>query len=178
MKTNGTILSAFALALGGLLILGPNRALADKTDPSVMTSVDLQRYAGLWHEIAHAPNFFQRSCLRSTAEYAVTSPTSLSVKNVCYKAGHDTSSIEGTARIVDESQPAKLKVRFNFFARGDYWIVDLDPDYQWAIVSGPRKKSLFILSRTAPMEPALLASLLAKLKEKGFNTDELIFDQH
>lgn len=152
--------------------------MSNSADPKVISEVDLSRYSGKWYEIAHAPNFFQRKCIRSTADYAVASPTSVLVKNVCFKENDEISDIEGIATIVDIAQPAKLKVRFNFFARGDYWITDLDPDYQWAVVSGPAKKSLFILSRQAPMDSNLLASIIGSLKEKGFRTEELIFDKY
>ncbi|WP_415061408.1 lipocalin family protein [Bdellovibrio sp.] len=151
---------------------------ADLSDPEVVSSVDLNRYAGYWYDIAHAPNFFQRGCVRSTAEYAVLSPLSVSVKNTCYKEDGSISDIDGEAKVVNPEVPTKLKVRFNFFARGDYWIVDLDPDYQWSVVSGPEKKSLFILSRQAPMDPQVLAQIVDRLKQRGFKTDDLIYGQY
>lgn len=170
--------SNIILVLASILFMSSHTALASDADPKVVSSVDLNRYAGLWYEIAHAPNFFQRKCLRSTAEYVATSPATVSVKNTCYKENGVTSDIQGTAAVVDIAEPAKLKVRFNFFARGDYWIVDLEPNYQWAVVSGPAKKSLFILARQAPMDSSVLTSILTSLKEKGFNTEELIFDKY
>lgn len=178
MKKNRNRISVLALALVGAIFLIGDKAMSNNADPKVVSEVDLARYSGKWHEIAHSPNFFQRKCLRSTAEYAVTSPTSVSVKNVCFKQDGEISDIEGIAKIVDTAQPAKLKVRFNFFARGDYWIIDLDPNYQWAVVSGPSKKSLFILARQAPMDPDLLVSIMVSLKEKGFRTEELVFDKY
>lgn len=171
-------MSAIALILAGATLFLGSKGFTAETDPQVVSEVDLNLYSGKWYEIAHAPNFFQRNCLRSTADYAVLSPTSISVKNVCFKENGEISDIEGTAKIVDPAEPAKLKVRFNFFARGDYWIVDLDPHYQWAVVSGPGKKSLFILARQAPMNPDLLANILSTLKSKGFRTEELIYDKY
>ena len=106
------------------------------------------------------------------------SPTEVSVYNVCHKANGKTSDIQGTARVTDPAVPAKLRVKFNFFARGDYWITDLDPNYQWAVVSAPRKKSLFILARKAPMDPVLLKQIVDGLKTKGFDTDSLVYDQY
>lgn len=153
------------------------QSLASK-DPDVVSSVDFNRYAGLWYEIAHKKNFFQRNCVYSTADYRVISPTEVSVHNICYKDDGDTSDIEGVAKVEDPAVPAKLKVKFNFFQRGDYWIVDLDTDYQWAVVSAPRKKSLFILSRTAPMEPRLLSEILTKLESKGFDIEDLVYDRY
>ncbi len=151
---------------------------SDSNDPDVVSQVDLNRYMGQWKEIAHNPNFFQNGCIRSMAEYAVLSANEVSVHNTCVKEGGGSGDIQGVATIVDPSQPAKLVVKFNLFARGDYWIIDLDQNYQWAVVSAPQKKSLFILSRQAPMDEKLLQNILTSLKLRGFNTDDLIFDHY
>ncbi len=149
-----------------------------ESDPKVVPTVDIQKYQGLWYEIAHAPTFFQRNCVRSTAEYQIIAADKISVYNVCYKADGTVDDISGEAKITDPAVPAKLKVKFNFFARGDYWIIDLDENYQYAVVSAPAKKSLFILARQAPMDPELLKSILAKLQAKGFDTSKIVFDQY
>jgi len=171
------------MLFGGILMIGlgillSKAALADESDPDVVSEVDFTRYAGLWYEVAHAPNFFQRDCQRSTAEYQVLTPDSVSVKNICYKADGNTRDIEGVAKVLDPAVPAKLKVEFNSFAKGDYWIVDLEPNYAWAVVSAPKKKSLFILARQVPMDKTLLDQIIASLKARNFNTDELIYDQY
>jgi apolipoprotein D and lipocalin family protein len=153
-------------------------AHAGEPDPTVVPTVDFQRYSGLWYDIARNPSFFQNKCLHSTAEYAVLTEDSVSVKNTCYQKNNKVTDIEGTAKVKDPAVPAKLKVKFNFFARGDYWIVELDPNYEWAVVSGPQKKSLFILARQAPMQKELLNHILQTLKSKGFDTSKLIYDQY
>ncbi|MEQ1721962.1 MAG: lipocalin family protein [Pseudobdellovibrio sp.] len=155
-----------------------NKSYADETDPSVVQQIDLLKYSGKWFEIARKPTFFQRNCVRSTAEYQVIDDSSVSVYNVCYKADNSTSDISGTAKILDRNEPAKLKVRFNIFAQGEYWVTDLDPNYQWAVVSASKKSSLFILAREAPMKPELLKQILDTLKAKNFNVEELVFDQY
>ena len=151
---------------------------ADEQDPTVVSEVDLNKYAGKWYEIARYPTFFQRNCVYSTAEYSVLSADSVSVHNVCYKEDRSTSDIKGEAKVVDPSVPAKLKVRFNIFAKGDYWIIALDPNYQWAVVSGPKKDSLFVLARTAPMQPELLKNILGDLKKRGFDTEKIVYDRY
>lgn len=118
-------------------------------DPEVVSEVDLNRYVGKWFEVARSPNFFQRKCVSSTAEYEILSEGRVSVYNTCYKANGSTTDINGVATVVDPAVPAKLKVRFNFIAKGDYWITELDPNYEWAVVSSPGKKFTFILSRVA-----------------------------
>lgn len=172
-----TLLISTAAVIIGFSFFG-NHTLADARDPQVVRVVDLQSYSGKWFEIAHEKNFYQRGCVRSTAEYGVIDDSSLSVYNRCIKKNGQSKDIRGIARVVDPAEPAKLRVKFNFFQKGDYWIIDLDRDYKWAIVSGPKKKSLFILSRVAPMDEKLLAELLDRLKAKGFETDSFIFDEY
>ncbi len=169
------ILSKMTTTIIALLIT--TAALARPSDPAVVADVDFTKYSGLWYEVAHSPNFFQKGCVRSTAEYQVIDASSVSVLNICYKENGKTSDISGIARVKDSAVPAKLKVKFNFFARGDYWIIDLDDNYQWAVVSSPKKKNLFILSRTFPMDQVILKNILLKLKAQGFETDKLIFDR-
>ena len=156
----------------------PESWIQRESDPQVVETVDFNRYVGLWYDIAHDPNFFQRNCLRSTAEYQILSPDSVSVHNICYKKDGETDDIKGVAKVTDPKVPAKLEVDFGFMRKGDYWIIDLDPNYQWAVVSGPKKKSLFILARQAPMERMLLDQILTSLKNKGFETDDLVFDEY
>jgi apolipoprotein D and lipocalin family protein len=149
---------------------------ANENDPSVVASVDLNKYSGKWYEIARYPTFFQRNCVRSTAEYQVLDDSSVSVYNICYKEDNSTSDIKGKATIVDRAAPAKLKVRFNIFAQGEYWIIALDNNYQWAVVSSSNKESLFILSRVAPMAKEILDPILQDLKNRGFDLSKIVYD--
>ena len=150
-----------------------------RPDPSVVVSVDLKRYSGLWYEIAKTPNFFQRNCLRSTAEYQVIDAKSLSVHNICYRENNKITDIEGIATVLRPEMPSKLKVQFKIFLinpTGDYWISELDPDYQWAVVSGPGMKYNFLLSRTFPMKEETKKQIFELLKLKNYPVTEFIFD--
>lgn len=160
------------------VIFSFSNLFATESDPEVVSDVDLNRYTGQWYEIARYPNSFQKKCIKSSAHYSLLPNDRLSVYNLCFKKNGKLSDISGVAKIPDPSTPAKLKVRFNFFARGDYWIVLLDSHYQWSVVSGPKKKSLFILARTAPMEPELLNNILTQLDEMGFDLNNIIYDQY
>jgi len=80
------------------------------------------------------------------------------------------SGITGKAFPVRNSRNTKLKVQFFWPFRGDYWIVDLAPDYSWAVVSGPRRKYFWILSRSKTMEHSLYEEILSRMKSNGFDT--------
>lgn len=168
----------FALALLAISFMPFQSARADSSDPTVVPAVDYSRYVGLWYEIGHFPNFFQTECVRSTAEYGALEDGRVSVLNTCYRNEKTPTTIHGEAFAENVAEPAKLKVDFGFPRLGDYWIIDLDADYQWAVVSGPAKESLFILARTAPMNPALLQEILGRLTAQGFDTSKIIYDQY
>lgn len=165
------------LVLLSLLFCAPVFAGND-SDPAVVKSVNLKRYAGLWYEIGRFPNFFQNGCDRSTARYTLNAGGEVGVFNTCYRADGTKSTIEGTATIPNPAEPAKLEVDFGFFRTGDYWITHLDPGYQWAVVSGPAKGSLFILARKAPMNPTLRKQIISMLKRDGFDTAKIIYDKY
>ena len=150
----------------------------DSSDPSVVEQVDINKYSGKWYEIGRYPSFFQRNCVSSTAEYQVLPDNSLSVHNICYREDRSTSDIKGTAKIANVAVPAKLKVRFNLFAKGDYWIIALDPNYQWAVVSSAKKSSLFILARRQTIESTLKSKILDDLKKRGFVVEKIIYDRY
>lgn len=146
-----------------------------KDVPQVVPYVDLARYAGKWYEIASYPVSFQKDCFCIMAEYTATDKGYIKVYNSCRKGGTNgsMSSISGKAFPVKGTNNAKLKVQFFWPFRAPYWIIGLADDYSWAIVSGPSRKYLWILSRTPVMEEATYQMLLSKLKNEGFDLTRL-----
>jgi len=150
-----------------------------KNPPKTVPSVDIERYMGVWYEIARFPVFFQRGLVGVTAEYALEKDGRIRVINKGYKNTLDgkLSSIKGYAHIPDANSPAKLRVRFDPFpARlfpGDYWIVDLGDDYDYAAVSNPSRDVLWILSRTPAMDDDRYEEIVKRLGQRGFDVDRL-----
>jgi apolipoprotein D and lipocalin family protein len=136
--------------------------------------VDLERYLGTWYEIASYPAFFQRGCVATKATYSDREDGKIDVLNECRKNTLDgkLKKAQGVATVVDTNSNAKLKVRFFVFS-GDYWIIDLDRDYQFAVVSAPSMKYLWILSRTKQMDTVTYQGILSRLEEKGFDLTNL-----
>lgn len=146
-----------------------------KSELDVVGSVDLARYAGRWYEIARLPNRFQKKCADSvTADYALRADGKVDVVNRCRKKSGEFTSAKGKARIVDKKTNAKLKVTFFWPFSGDYWILDLGPNYEYAVVGDPSRKYLWILSRTPAIDETLYQQLLAKMAARGFQTDRMI----
>lgn len=98
------------------------------------------------------------------------------VINRCNKGALDgpEESIEGVARVADAETNAKLKVQFFWPFEGDYWIIGLDPDYQWAVVGEPTRRFLWILSRTPTMSDALYAEITADLPALDYDPNGLV----
>jgi apolipoprotein D and lipocalin family protein len=137
--------------------------------------VDLTRYAGKWFEIATIPMSFQKGCTGVTATYTIRPDGDVDVVNTCRKETLDGPERQATAKAwsVDPSN-AKLVVRFFWPFTGDYWIIDLDPDYRWAVVGHPSREYLWILSRTPQMDAATYDGILARLRAQGYDTAKLV----
>jgi apolipoprotein D and lipocalin family protein len=144
-------------------------------------SVELPRYMGTWYEIAKYPNSFQKSCIRNTrADYQPQPDGTVRVLNRCATADGQTTEAVGSARQLGLANSPKLRVRFapswlSFlpFVWGDYWIIDLDPQYQLVAVSEPKREYLWVLSRTSRVDYAVYQALLGRLAQRGFDIDRL-----
>jgi len=166
-----------------LIILGSSQVMAQQGDQSVKTiaSLDVPRYLGTWYEIAKFPNWFQKKCVSNTkAVYTAKSDGNLRVLNSCKTASGETSEAEGLARQIGAKDSPKLEVRFapewlSFLPLvwGDYWVIDLDSQYQVAAVSDPRREYLWVLSRTPQIDPKAYADLLQRLKQQQFDIQKL-----
>lgn len=143
----------------------------------VVSSVDLEKYVGKWHEIALIPNRFQRQCVaNTTAEYTNLGEGMIRVDNSCKQSDGSTSAIEGRARVVDPLTRAKLEVTFVklftwiFLFGGDYWVIQLDQDYGYAVVGHPERKFGWILARTPSLPPETLKKISTNLIAQGYDT--------
>ena len=119
--------------------------------------VELDRYVGTWYEIASFPQSFQRGCTGTTATYSLRDDGQVDVVNRCRKGALDGPEevARGRARVVDATTGAKLEVSFFRPFWGDYWIVDLGADYEYAVVGHPGRDYLWILSRTPTLDAAV-----------------------
>ena len=137
--------------------------------------VDLERYVGTWYDIASFPQRFQRGCTGTTATYTIQGDGKIEVLNRCRDgslAGKERTA-RGRARVVDRSTNAKLKVSFFRPFWGDYWIVDLGPNYEYAVVGHPSRDYLWILSRTPTIDSAVYEGILGRLREQGYEVERL-----
>ncbi len=167
----------YALAVAGAVAGAATIAYAArKTEPLVtVRQVDLNRYAGTWYEIARYPNRFQKKCDSDTkAMYLLRGDGTVGVVNSCRKSDGTITSNKGTAKVVDAATNAKLKVTFFWPFSGNYWILDLAPDYSYAVVGEPSRKYLWILSRTPQMDDATYRAITERIRFLGYDPSRLI----
>jgi apolipoprotein D and lipocalin family protein len=161
-----------------ILSIGVGAALAQR--PAALkpvNGIDLQRYKGTWYEIAKYPNRFQKQCLaNTTANYVLKENGRVEVLNECVKKDGTTVSAQGEAKIGDKRNNAKLKVRFapgftSFlpFVWANYWVIDLAPDYSYAVIGEPGRNYFWILSRTPTMDDATYQNILRRAETMGYN---------
>jgi apolipoprotein D and lipocalin family protein len=141
----------------------------------VVSQVDLSRYLGRWYEIAHIPVFFQKGCAGgTTATYTLIKEGTVAVVNQCCTSDGKNKVARGRAWVVDKKTNAKLKVSFlnilgfHPFA-GDYWIIDLGPNYEYAVVGHPSRSIGWILSRTPSLPPDVLKGIAERLQAQGYD---------
>ncbi|WP_338285103.1 lipocalin family protein [Luteolibacter sp. LG18] len=179
-------------ALASVLLLNACMVPADpapKMDrPQLKTAaqVDVKRYAGKWYEVARYPQWLQKDCASAAAEYSLNADGSITVLNTCIRADGSKRSVEGSAVPVDGTN-SRLKVRFakTWYAaaipvpkEGNYWVIDLTPDYRHAIVGTPDRRTLWFLSRSPSLSKAEFARMKKVAREQGFDPGRLVIDAH
>jgi apolipoprotein D and lipocalin family protein len=158
-----------------------NKNSDNKMQVQTVSTVDVKRYAGKWYEIARYPSKFQKKCVgNSTATYAMKPDGKIAVVNQCVLKDGAIGKAEGEARIMDIASNAKFEMsfapRFKSFLSADwddYWVVDLDENYQYAAASDPKRENLWILSRTPEMKDAVYQNILRRVEKLGFNPGKL-----
>ena len=151
--------------------------------PPVQTiaSLDVPRYMGTWFELAKFPNVFQRKCVGNTrAVYTLNVDNTVQVLNRCRIQDGSTIEALGQAKQMGNATSPVLKVRFAPewlgwlpLVWGDYWVIDLDDQYQLAAVSDAKREYLWVLSRSPKIDQTRYAALLQRLKQQGFDVDKL-----
>lgn len=161
--------------LGGLTFCSSCR-LVDKNDLDTRTvaSLDIPCFMGKWYEIARYEHRFERDMTHVTAEYTLLPEGKIRVLNKGIKDGK-IKEIVGKAKQPDpEHYPGRLKVSFFLWFYADYYVLEIDDDYQYAIIGSSSDKYLWILSRTPQLPSMIMDKLLRNIEARGYDLSRLV----
>lgn len=186
-----------------LLVAGVVAAIAQseevKQPLAPVPSLDLERYQGVWHQVALYPNRFQKACVSNTrATYALLGDGSVQVTNQCRNAEGKEVQVIGLARAASPAEakagetstttlisPPKLQVRFapQWLAWlpmvwGDYWVIQIAPDYRYAVVGEPKREFLWVLARDTRLSNEDWSSIETRLREQDYDPNLLVREKH
>ncbi len=160
-----------------LALLGGCTGVPDGLTP--VDNFDANRYLGTWYEIARLDHRFERGLEQVSAHYSLNPDGSIKVINRGYDPEQrQWQQAEGTAKFVGEPTIGQLKVSFFGPFYGGYNVLQLAPDYRYALISGPDRDYLWILARSASLPEQDLKFLVAEAKRMGFATEQLIYVHH
>jgi apolipoprotein D and lipocalin family protein len=167
-------LVAGVVALGALACTSPGCGSAEPLD--VAPSVDLSRIQGKWYEIARLPRTTQNDCNGTTAFYTQNADGSLTFVNQCNVGGPNgpLNTVAMSATVPDTSVPAKLALDVGGYT-GDYWILEVGSNYEYAVVGHPSRLYLWVLSRTPTLEADTLQGVVARAQSNHFDTTQLVY---
>ena len=141
--------------------------------------IDVNKFIGKWYAHAALPLFFSKGCLYQTAEYDVLAEDKISVFNTCVKR-NKIKTIRGEAQVTNRKTNSELDVRFYtwwaraFNVKGDYNIIEIDANYEYVIVGGKNRKSLWIMSKSKEMPEEILNEYIQIAKDLNFPVHNLV----
>jgi apolipoprotein D and lipocalin family protein len=141
---------------------------------AVASNVDLSSFQGKWYEIAKLPRMTENDCYGTTAFYALGGNGSLSLVNQC-NVGSSLGPVltsAMTATVPDSTVPAKLALQVGGYT-GDYWILEVGPNYEYAVVGHPSRLYFWILGRSPSLDADTMQGILSRAETNQFNTSQL-----
>lgn len=192
MIINNLSKASFRLAkmtIGGVVLLGlglVTMAYAQSKPLHAVEKIELDKYLGVWYEVARKPMYFQNKCDRDvTATYTLNENGNIVVDNRCYSKDGKLNQSLGEAFVQNAPFNSKLKVGFLPEAvrwlpvgRGDYWILKIDEDYQTVLVGEPKRKYMWILSRSAHPDQGVVNSYLDYARSVGYELNDVVYTPH
>lgn len=142
---------------------------------TTVSNLDVNRFMGSWYEIARYEHSFEKGMTHVKANYSLLPDGTIRVLNSGMKNGKK-KEIEGKARKKkDSNSNSKLEVSFFLWFYSDYFVFELDENYQYAVIGSSSDKYLWILSRTPQLPQSTINDLLIKIKKRGYDTSKLYF---
>ena len=142
---------------------------------STVKQLDLKRFMGKWYEIVRFEHRFEKGMTHVTADYSMLPNGKIKVVNRGIKDGNP-KEITGKAKQPDPLKyPGRLEVSFFLWFYSDYYVFEIDKNYQYAVIGSSSDKYLWILSRTPQLSENILKRLLQNIKQRGYDLSKLVY---
>jgi apolipoprotein D and lipocalin family protein len=152
--------------------LGACSGCADSRPPlKTVPYVDLQRYAGTWYVIANIPYWLENGKVATADVYTINADGTMGNTYVFRRESFDAPEEQwkGTAWVHDTSTNAEWRVRFIWPLSAAYLVIDLDPEYRWAVIGHPSRDYFWVLSRTRQLDESVYQGMLARAASQGYD---------
>ena len=169
------ILPVIAAVTAAFLVV----ACSSHTPPpgvTVVSNFDAQRFLGTWYEIARLDHRFERGLEKVTAHYSSMDDGGIQVVNRGYNPDREMwQQSVGKAYFTGDPHRAAMKISFIGLFYGGYNVIALDREYRHALICGPDRSYLWILSRTPTLSPEMKQQMLDVATRQGFDVTKLIW---
>lgn len=143
--------------------------------PRTVAHVDLHRYLGKWYVIANIPYFLENGKVASYDTYSMRPDGRMNNVFTFRKGSFDApeQNWHGIAWVVDRDSNAEWRVRFIWPLYSTYLVLELDPEYRWAVVATPGHKLLWVLARERELNDVTYTEILKKIAGQGYDTNRI-----
>ena len=138
--------------------------------------LDLERYMGRWWVIGHIPYFAERGKVATADIYALR-PDGRIENTYVYRKAFDKpeKSMRGVATVVPGTGNAQWRIAFfGGLVRADYLVMDVAPDYSWALIANPKRSLAWIFAREQVMDDAQFEALKRRFAEWGYEPARIV----
>jgi apolipoprotein D and lipocalin family protein len=157
------------------VLLLASLALAGDPPLAVVPGFDPNKLAGTWYEIATIPTFFTRGCTAGVSRYTPVEPGRFEVRTTCHEGSPSgpLNESDGTLRVEDPADPAKLAINYVPFIWGAYWVLELDERDGTLVVGHPSRDYLWVYARQPAMDPTRYEAILTSLEAVGYDRADI-----
>ena len=161
---------ALLAGVASVLYACADEGTSDMPELNTTAKIDLQRYMGAWFVIANIPYFAERGKVATRDVYKLDADGNVDTTYVYRKSFDGSEKAMGSLGVVQPgSDNARWVVRFLWLIRADYLVLEVAPDYSWALVGQPNRKLAWVFARNPAMDDALYTTLLEKFRSYGYD---------
>jgi len=165
------------LLLSALSLCAVAVAQAERPPAALHTvaRVDLTRYMGRWYVISHVPNFLEKNKVNTSDNYALKDDGTIGVTYMFRKGALDApeKSWKGTGWILNKATEAEWSVRLFWPIKSSYWVLELDPNYQWVVAATKDGELFWVMARTPTISVETYRMILDRIRAQGLDPAKL-----